>query len=83
MNNHKIVYSHFKILIVPFMDFLQIKITHKAVQSEHKDNSGAKEPEDPEKESLDIKPYATPEDIETGKLPPEEILSLPMFKVPT
>ncbi|KAF3441231.1 hypothetical protein FNV43_RR15144 [Rhamnella rubrinervis] len=59
---------------------LQIKITNKVVQSEHKNDSSTKESEDPEKESLDIKPYATPEDIETGKLPPEEILSLPMFK---
>nr|XP_048333104.1 U11/U12 small nuclear ribonucleoprotein 65 kDa protein isoform X1 [Ziziphus jujuba var. spinosa] len=61
---------------------LQIKITHKVVQGEHKDDSIsiARESEDAEEESSAIKPYANPEEIETGKLPPEEILSLPMFK---
>ncbi|KAG5557271.1 hypothetical protein RHGRI_007513 [Rhododendron griersonianum] len=31
-------------------------------------------------ENLDLKPYLTPDELEGGKLPPEEILSLPMFK---
>lgn len=34
----------------------------------------------PDNENLDLKPYLTPEELEGGKLPPEEILSLPMFK---
>ncbi|KAF9609145.1 hypothetical protein IFM89_013399 [Coptis chinensis] len=29
---------------------------------------------------MELKPFATTEDIERGKLPPKEILSLPMFK---
>ena len=40
-----------------------------------------KESEDSEKEDFDLKPYATLEELKSGKLPPEEILSLPMFKV--
>lgn len=51
------------------------------IQNERKDDSTTKELEDPDKEASDIKPYATPEELESGKLPPEEILSLPMFKV--
>lgn len=34
-----------------------------------------------EEEHLQQKHFATPQEIESGKLPPEEILSLPMFKV--
>ena len=49
------------------------------IQNEQKDDST--EIEDPNREGSDIKPYATPEELESGKLPPEEILSLPMFKV--
>lgn len=60
---------------------LQIKIAPKVIQNEQKDDSTTKELEDPDKETSDIKPYATPEELESGKLPPEEILSLPMFKV--
>lgn len=41
-----------------------------------------KEFEEPLDEGLDHKPYATPEEIESNKLAPEEILSLPKFKVP-
>ena len=40
-----------------------------------------KELEDSEKGELDLKPYASLEELKSGKLPPEEILSLPMFKV--
>lgn len=35
-----------------------------------------------DKEDLEHSPYATLEELKSGKLPPEEILSLPMFKVP-
>ncbi|KAK3197955.1 hypothetical protein Dsin_021370 [Dipteronia sinensis] len=71
---------------------LQFKIVPKVIQNEQKDDSIAKETEEPDNESLDtqelesnkedsnIKPFATPEEVERGKLPPEEILSLPMFK---
>lgn len=59
---------------------LQIKIVPKVIQNEHRDESTTKELEEPDKEGSDIKPYATPEELESGKLPPEEILSLPMFK---
>ncbi|KAH9784362.1 rna-binding region-containing protein 3 [Citrus sinensis] len=63
-----------------FLVFSQIKITPKASQTEDKDDSVAKELEEPNKEDSDVKPFATPEELEMGKLPPEEILSLPMFK---
>ena len=44
------------------------------------DDSNMKEP-DSVKGNMEQKAYATPQEIESGKLPPEEILSLPMFKV--
>lgn len=66
-----------------FLGLLQIAITQKVVNNEHKDDSTTKEEELPETESSVINPFATPEELERGKLPPEEILSLPMFKVPT
>ncbi|KAL6203072.1 hypothetical protein ACLB2K_026776 [Fragaria x ananassa] len=59
---------------------LHIAITQKVVNNEHKDDSTTKEEELPETESSVINPFATPEELERGKLPPEEILSLPMFK---
>ncbi|KAL6199975.1 hypothetical protein ACLB2K_029757 [Fragaria x ananassa] len=59
---------------------LHIAITQKVVNNEHKDDSTTKEEELPETESSVINPLATPEELERGKLPPEEILSLPMFK---
>ncbi|XP_034686348.1 U11/U12 small nuclear ribonucleoprotein 65 kDa protein-like isoform X3 [Vitis riparia] len=59
---------------------LQIKIAPKVI-TEHKDEcSIMKESEDSEKEDFDLKHYATLEELKNGKLPPEEILSLPMFK---
>ncbi|KAL2930710.1 U11/U12 small nuclear ribonucleoprotein 65 kDa protein, partial [Bienertia sinuspersici] len=58
---------------------LQIKIAPKKVQCEVNDDNMVKEPE--KLESADVVPYATTEQIESQKLPPEEILSLPMFKV--
>lgn len=61
---------------------MQIKIAPKVVQNEHKDDSIMKESEEPDKEGSDHKPYATPEELESKRLAPEEILSLPKFKVP-
>ncbi|XP_022152395.1 U11/U12 small nuclear ribonucleoprotein 65 kDa protein isoform X2 [Momordica charantia] len=57
----------------------QIKIVPKVIH-DGKDDTINNELEEPEKEEPDLKPYATLEDLERGKLPPEEILSLPMFK---
>lgn len=59
---------------------VQIKIAPKVVNNEHKDDSITKDSEHPKNESSDINSFATPEELERGKLPPEEILSLPMFK---
>ncbi|XP_026412903.1 U11/U12 small nuclear ribonucleoprotein 65 kDa protein-like [Papaver somniferum] len=60
---------------------LQIKIAPKPVHNDVKDDDdGMTELAEPNKEDLDLQLYATPEDIKAGKLPPEEILSLPMFK---
>ncbi|XP_050369662.1 U11/U12 small nuclear ribonucleoprotein 65 kDa protein [Argentina anserina] len=59
---------------------LHITIAQKVVNNEHKDDSTTKEEELPETESSVVNPFATPEELEKGKLPPEEILSLPMFK---
>ncbi|XP_057469765.1 LOW QUALITY PROTEIN: U11/U12 small nuclear ribonucleoprotein 65 kDa protein-like [Actinidia eriantha] len=59
---------------------LQIKIVPKQIQSEKTETDVDKELMKPDIENLDLKPYATPEELERGKLPPEEILSLPMFK---
>ncbi|MCL7045449.1 hypothetical protein MKW94_003232 [Papaver nudicaule] len=60
---------------------LQIKIAAKPVRNDVKDDDDRMtELAEPSKEDLDLKQYATPEDIKIGKLPPEEILSLPMFK---
>ncbi|PRQ33672.1 putative nucleotide-binding alpha-beta plait domain, RBM40, RNA recognition motif 1 [Rosa chinensis] len=59
---------------------LQITIAQKVANNEHKDDSTTKVEELPETESSVINPFATPEELERGKLPPEEILSLPMFK---
>ncbi|XP_037493895.1 U11/U12 small nuclear ribonucleoprotein 65 kDa protein [Jatropha curcas] len=59
---------------------LQIKIAPKVTQNEQKDDSIVKESEKPDKEGLDHKNYATPEELESNKLAPEEILSLPKFK---
>lgn len=60
---------------------LQIKIVPKATLSEHKDDDTRQELQEPEKDVPDPNQFLTPEDLERGKLPPEEILSLPMFKV--
>jgi len=36
---------------------------------------------EPEKDVPDPSKFLTPDELDKGKLPPEEILSLPMFKV--
>lgn len=59
---------------------LQIKITPKQTHAEQIDDDLAEEKEEMENENLNNKPFASVEDLEHGKLPPEEILSLPMFK---
>ncbi|XP_058737696.1 U11/U12 small nuclear ribonucleoprotein 65 kDa protein [Vicia villosa] len=59
---------------------LKIKIAPKATLNEHKDNDTSPELQEPEKETLDPNKFLTPDELERGKLPPEEILSLPMFK---
>lgn len=59
---------------------LQIKITPKQTHTEQVDDGTAEEIKEMENESLITKPFATIEELEHGKLPPEEILSLPMFK---
>uniref|UniRef100_A0A803MDL1 RRM domain-containing protein n=1 Tax=Chenopodium quinoa TaxID=63459 RepID=A0A803MDL1_CHEQI len=56
---------------------LQIKIVPKKVQHEVLTDNTVKESE--KLESTDM-PFATIDQIESQKLPPEEILSLPMFK---
>ncbi|KAJ8630502.1 hypothetical protein MRB53_023825 [Persea americana] len=61
---------------------MQIKIAPKPMQSEVvDDNKTMEEVSEPAKEDLELKPYATPQEIESGRLPLEEILSLPMFKL--
>ncbi|KAK9289488.1 hypothetical protein L1049_007643 [Liquidambar formosana] len=50
---------------------LQIKITPKLIQNDHKDDIIMKELGDPEEEGLALKPYATTEELQSGKLPPE------------
>ncbi|KAJ6763059.1 RNA-BINDING REGION-CONTAINING PROTEIN 3 [Salix purpurea] len=59
---------------------LQIKITPKVTHNEHKDDSIMTESEEPGTEGSDQKQFATAEEIETKRLAPEEILSLPKFK---
>ncbi|KAL8227181.1 hypothetical protein R6Q57_017013 [Mikania cordata] len=59
---------------------LQIKITPKQTHTEKLDDVTAEETDAIEDKNLDTKPFASVEELEHGKLPPEEILSLPMFK---
>ncbi|KAL4355382.1 hypothetical protein GQ457_06G017800 [Hibiscus cannabinus] len=62
--------------------FLQIKIAPKQIPIEQKDADEDHKQimEEPNEEGLDAKQFATADELEKGKLPPEEILSLPMFK---
>ena len=64
-----------------FLDVLQIKIAPKQIQNEQVGDAAQEESLKPDKEALHHEPYATVEELKRGKLPPEEILSLPMFKV--
>ncbi|WOK95903.1 hypothetical protein Cni_G04610 [Canna indica] len=59
---------------------LKIKVAAKPTVKETVDNSSATKEPDAVDEHLQQKHFATPQEIESGKLPPEEILSLPMFK---
>ncbi|EEF36954.1 RNA binding protein, putative [Ricinus communis] len=59
---------------------LQIKIAPKVSQTEQTDDISMKESDEQDEEGLDHKPFATPEELESNKLAPEEILSLPQFK---
>ncbi|KAF8728555.1 hypothetical protein HU200_017818 [Digitaria exilis] len=59
---------------------LQIKIASKATQKEQPVPSTTDKELDSTNEQLEEKHFVTPQEIEKDKLPPEEILSLPMFK---
>ncbi|KAG5107570.1 hypothetical protein JHK84_044477 [Glycine max] len=59
---------------------LKINIVPKATVKEHKDDDTTQELQEPEKDVPDPNKFLTPDELERGKLPPEEILSLPMFK---
>ncbi|XP_027349866.1 U11/U12 small nuclear ribonucleoprotein 65 kDa protein isoform X1 [Abrus precatorius] len=59
---------------------LKIKIAPKATLNAQKDDDTAEESQEPEKDIPDPNKFFTPDELEGGKLPPEEILSLPMFK---
>ncbi|XP_039829844.1 U11/U12 small nuclear ribonucleoprotein 65 kDa protein-like isoform X2 [Panicum virgatum] len=59
---------------------LQIKIAPKTAQKEPPVQSTADKEMDSTNEQLEEKHFVTPQEIEKDKLPPEEILSLPMFK---
>lgn len=59
----------------------QIKIAPKKMKAEQKDDVEARNEDMLEKEKLNVESFATAEELERGKLPMEEILSLPQFKV--
>lgn len=58
---------------------IQIKVAPKQVENEEKGDARAMSLAVEEKED-DHKPFTTLEELKSGRLPPEEILSLPMFK---
>ncbi|XP_070051009.1 U11/U12 small nuclear ribonucleoprotein 65 kDa protein isoform X2 [Nicotiana tomentosiformis] len=58
---------------------IQIKVAPKQVQNEEKGDMREISLPVEDKEN-DNKPFATLEELKSGRLPPEEILSLPMFK---
>ncbi|KAH0850702.1 hypothetical protein HID58_095318, partial [Brassica napus] len=59
-----------------------IKITQKVAQDERKEDIELEGPaeEEPREEASNLKPFASLEELEKGRLPPQDILSLPMFK---
>ncbi|XP_019162076.1 PREDICTED: U11/U12 small nuclear ribonucleoprotein 65 kDa protein isoform X1 [Ipomoea nil] len=59
---------------------LQIKIAPKQVQCDLMDDESTRESHGQDEEKLDNKPVLTIEELKSGKLVPEEILSLPVFK---
>lgn len=59
------------------LGFFQIKITPKCSKAEEKEDAD----NNPEKDKLNVESFASLEELEKGKLPLEEILSLPKFKV--
>ncbi|KAK4769870.1 hypothetical protein SAY87_030402 [Trapa incisa] len=59
---------------------LQIKIVPKKLIAEQKNDDEARGEDVPEKEKSNVESFATAEELERGKLPMEEILSLPQFK---
>ncbi|KAK7377743.1 hypothetical protein VNO80_03175 [Phaseolus coccineus] len=59
---------------------LKINIVPKAKLNKHTDDETTQELQEPEKDAPDPNKFLTPDELEKGKLPPEEILSLPMFK---
>ncbi|OAP12414.1 hypothetical protein AXX17_AT1G09100 [Arabidopsis thaliana] len=60
---------------------MQIKITSKVTQDEYKEESENEDPADePKEKDSNLKPFASLEELEKGRLPPQDILSLPMFK---
>ncbi|KAH6755478.1 RNA-binding family protein [Perilla frutescens var. hirtella] len=59
---------------------VQIRISQKQNHPELQDNDSAKELKEPIPETSPPEPFATLEELNSGKLPPEEILSLPKFK---
>ncbi|CAH1447798.1 unnamed protein product [Lactuca virosa] len=63
------------------IDSGKIKITPKQTQTEQIDDGIAEDVEEVENDNLITKSFASVEDLEHGKLPPKEILSLPMFKM--
>ncbi|XLR27912.1 hypothetical protein S83_055812 [Arachis hypogaea] len=59
---------------------LHINIAPKEIKDECKNDDRSQDLQELEKDSPDPHKFLTPEELESRKLPPEEILSLPMFK---
>ncbi|XP_051134677.1 U11/U12 small nuclear ribonucleoprotein 65 kDa protein isoform X2 [Andrographis paniculata] len=59
---------------------LQIRIAPKPVQTNQTEDDSTEDLQRENVEISDNKPYATLEELNSGRLPPEEILSLPRFK---
>ena len=61
------------LLVISF--WFQIKIAPKQTQTEQVVDGTGEDIEEAENENLSTNPFATVEELESGKLPPEEILS--------